>query len=102
MKVKSQLTTSGRDPHLLRSWTALRRALRGMGLSAGGAGTATMPLHRPPESLGSQVAESNQAGGLPVIWKAKSELWNPGSLMTQVLFEGCFPLFFFSFLNKLL
>ena len=44
------------------------------GLDVGGAGTAAMPLHRPPESLGSQVAESNQADGPFVIWKEKSEL----------------------------
>lgn len=43
VKVKSQLTTSGQTPTSSGPGLPSRHALRGMGLSAGGAGTATMP-----------------------------------------------------------
>lgn len=70
MKVKSQPTTSGLEPHILLCYMALMSAL--YGTSLGGSGTGLLwPLHQ-HQVCGLTVYQSGHVGGPFVIWKVKS------------------------------
>lgn len=101
-KVKSQLATSGRDPHLLRPWTALRWALHGMGLRVRGAGTVACPCSGRRSRWAHRWRGVTKQVGYLSFGKQRQSFETLALWWLRCFLRDVFHSFFFPFLNKLL